>query len=151
ERILGERSEENLTEADFVTGDVGAKGRRADIEAEDRLEEIARRVNLLDHRITQMEVTDRPKPTHRDGAATVESAVELRLPLQESGEGLAIGRIEIGNLARAMPIQAEPGDRFLRALAQIDRETHAQAEEQLQMGVPQMLDRNRQFAAGQML
>src|ERR1700683_5428345 len=75
ERVLRERSEENLTEADFVTGDVGAKGRRGDIEAEGRFEEIARRVDLLNHRVAQVEIADRPKPAHCDGAATVESAV----------------------------------------------------------------------------
>ena len=50
-----------------------------------------------------------------------------------------------------MGFQAERGDRLLRALAEVDREADAQAEEQLQMGVAQMLDRDRQFAAGQML
>src|SRR6266436_8328864 len=98
-----------------------------------------------------MEVAHRAKIAHRYAARLVEAVEKLRLPQEEAGKRLTIGRVKIGNLARAIGCEAEARDQCLRALAQIDREADTEAEEQLQMGIAQMFDRGGEFASRQVL
>src|SRR5260370_31494908 len=98
-----------------------------------------------------MQIAHGAEIAHIDAAAAVERAVEPRLPRHESRERLAIRRVEVRDLTNLPNREAELAQRTLSRSAQIDRETDAEAKQQLQMGIAQMFDRGLQVAARQML
>src|SRR5690242_20332596 len=134
-----------------MTRNVRAKSGRGDIESEQQSEEIRHCVDLFEHRVGQMNVAHRAKVAHRDRTVAIEAAIELRLALEETGKSLAVGRIEVGDLARPVRLETELRDHQFGALAQVDRETDTEPEQELEMSVAQVLDRGLEVAASQML
>src|SRR5581483_11590287 len=119
-----------------------------DVDSEQCAEQLAHGFDFFQYRVGQMEVAHRPKLAHCNRALAVESAVKLGTVAYKAGQRLAIGRIEVGDFARARRVEAKRRHRALGALAQVDRQADAKPQEQLEMGVAQMLDRGLKVAAG---
>src|SRR5581483_8080895 len=151
ERVAGESRQQDLAQLDLVSGDTGAKSRRGDIEAEQSNKKIAHGVELIQHRIAQVEVAHRAEAAGLTVARALETAKKTRLPLEHRSQRLAIRRIEIGNLARPRAPEPHPRHHLFGARAQVDREADPEPEQQLQMSCAQMLDRGFELSARQML
>ena len=115
--------------------------------AEQRLEQIAHRSICSISRVAQVQIAHRDEIAHRYRALPSRAAEETRPALEKAAQRLAIGRIEVGNLARAAGSRPSAAVTCLGALAQIDRQADAEPEQQLEMGVAQMFDRDCSIAA----
>src|SRR5262249_15866190 len=139
--------QQDLAQANFTGGDLCAESSGGYIDVEQGAEQGRHRVNLVENCVTQVQIAHGAEIAHCHCAGSIERRIKARKPCQKAGNCLAIGRVQMENLPGILWLEPEQLEGVLGAPAQIDGETHAEAEQMLEVGVAQMLNRIGQIAS----